>query len=161
MTIIALGTSLGNKKKNLSEAASFLRSLAADNSLKQSSIWETDPVGPSEKTFFNAVIAMECDLPPNELLLALKAYETESGRDQSAPRWSDRIIDLDIIARGNNLFIGPELEIPHPLYTKRRFVLCPLQEIMPGWTDPLTGAHIDDLILKADPLRLSKTSLKW
>lgn len=160
MIYIALGTSLDDKAANLREAASFLRSIASKEP-GFSSIWETAPVGPSSNTFLNAVAGLESHLSPSALLRSLKEYEEQAGRDLSAARWSDRIIDLDIIGYHGNMYLDADLEIPHPRYKDRLFVLYPLQEVCPGWTDPENGDHIDDLIGRAAPLPLSKSGIKW
>ena len=160
MIVIALGTSLADKAANLRDAASFLESIS-DEPLIRSSIWETEPVGPSENLFYNAVVALRSDLTPSALLALLKDYEEQAGRDLSAERWSDRIIDLDIIGYNGQLYMDADLEIPHPRYNNRLFVLEPLREIDPDWTDPETCDGIDDLILRAAPLSLSKSTVKW
>lgn len=158
--VIALGSSLNDKHTYLKDALRFLETILGDD-LKKSSIWETDPVGPSKNTFFNAVVVGETTLKPWELLDALKSHESETGRDTTAARWSDREIDLDIIAYGSTIYVGADLEIPHPRYIDRLFVLEPLREIAPNWLDLESGEHIENLIVRATPLRLSKTSLKW
>ncbi|KPP99150.1 MAG: 2-amino-4-hydroxy-6-hydroxymethyldihydropteridine diphosphokinase FolK [Bacteroidetes bacterium HLUCCA01] len=160
MIFIALGTSLDDKAANLREAASFLRTVSAGEP-KFSSIWETAPVGPSSNTFLNAVAALESPLEPSALLRSVKEYEEQAGRNLSAARWSDRIIDLDIIGYHGRVYLDADLEIPHPRYRERLFVLCPLREVAPGWTDPENGDHIDTLIRNAAPLQLSKSRIKW
>ncbi|MCC5926492.1 MAG: 2-amino-4-hydroxy-6-hydroxymethyldihydropteridine diphosphokinase [Bacteroidetes bacterium] len=160
MIYIALGTSLADKAANLREAASFLESISEHKPV-YSSIWETEPVGPSQHVFYNAVIGLRCDRTPSALLGLLKEYEEQAGRDLSAPRWSDRIIDLDIIGYNRTVYMDADLEIPHPRYKDRLFVLEPLREIAPDWTDPESGEHIDDLILRAVPLALSKSTVMW
>lgn len=159
-TVIALGSSSGNRLAHLRKALSYLETLS-EGDVKTSSIWETDPVGQAENLFLNAVAGIETTLTPGALLRSLKRYEESAGRDLSAPRWSDRTIDLDIIACGTIVCVEADLEIPHPYYRERRFVLEPLREIYPFWTDPETGDSIDDLILRAPLLRLSKSALKW
>jgi 2-amino-4-hydroxy-6-hydroxymethyldihydropteridine diphosphokinase len=161
MVIIALGSSSADTYANLLAAAEFLQKLTCDGILLRSSIWESEPVGPSNNRYLNAVVAGCIPLEPEVLLARLKAFEEESGRDLDAPRWSDRVIDLDIIDTDGRIFIGPDLEIPHYARQQRLFVLKPLQEILPGWTDPETGDPIDNLIEKAPAMSLFKTGLKW
>lgn len=160
MICIALGTSVGDKAENLKQALSFLSDFS-DVAVKKSSIWETAPVGPSKNTFLNAVVFIESKLLPGKILQAIKVYEEQAGRDLMAPRWSDRIIDLDIIAYNRMIYVDENLEIPHKSYKDRLFVLKPLQEISPNWVDPETGDHIDEIIRRAAPLSLSKSPVKW
>lgn len=158
--ILALGSSSGNKLSNLSLAKIFLESLTTVE-LKFSSIWETEPIGIANNQFYNATIILGTELSPGQLLQKIKHYEASAGRDMSAPRWSDRVIDIDIIDFNKHIFVSESLEIPHKEYKYRRFVLCPLQELSPEWTDPISGCHIDELIFKAPPIQLSKMSVKW
>lgn len=37
------------------------------------------------------------------------------------------------------------LEVPHPRFRERAFVLVPLAEIAPDWVDPVTGQTIQNL----------------
>lgn len=158
--ILALGSSMGDKSQILSDARKFLLELSASD-IRCSSIWETEPVGIARNQFFNAVVEIEYNGSPEELLKAIKAYEADAGRDQDAPRWADRPIDIDIIDFDRKLYVGADLEIPHPRYHERQFVLYPLQEIALSWIDLATGEHIDDMIKKAPPIRLSKITAKW
>lgn len=158
--VLALGTSIGDKRKNLTAALEHVESVSK-SPVTKSSIWETDPVGVAKHTFFNAVVFATYDGSADQLLSSVKDFEQEYGRDMEAPRWSDRLIDIDIISFGNQYTLTPKLEIPHPEYKNRLFVLKPLQEISPNWIDPVSGEHIDDLIFKAAPLHLSKKFAKW
>ena len=42
-----------------------------------------------------------------------------------------RTIDIDILLYGSAIVKSEELEIPHPRYRERRFVLAPLAELQP------------------------------
>ena len=39
----------------------------------------------------------------------------------------------------------PGLEVPHPRFRERTFVLDPLVEIAPGWRDPISGLTVAEL----------------
>ena len=158
--IVALGTSLGNRLQNLINAKKFLSGLAR-SPLRSSSVYETEPVGPSENNYFNAVVSFETDIPPEQLITRFKDFEKSQGRDMQAPRWTDRIIDLDIIAYGRRHISSGLLQIPHPEYPKRPFVLLPLEEINSDWTDPVTGLSIKKMIEKIPGMYIKKTDLHW
>lgn len=157
---IAAGSNMGDRHRHLIHAKRFLIELSDAHSLS-SSIYMTEPVGPSSRFFLNAVIRIVTQLKPAALLRRLKGYEREHGRTTRQPRWSARTIDLDIIAYGNLVIREENLIIPHPEYHRRLFVLIPLQEIDAGWTDPETGTGIRKLIDEAPDLLLKKTKLDW
>lgn len=158
--ILSLGSSSDDRLNNLKQARKFISGLSLTPVL-YSSIWQSEPVGPAKNEFYNAIVSGTCTLSPEQLLDAIKVFEEASGRDLSAARWSDRIIDIDIIDFGGRLHISGDLEIPHRSYTDRLFVLKPLQELYPNFICPTSGDHIDNLIFKAPPLQLSKKSVKW
>ena len=158
--IVALGTNLGNRHQNLVNAKEFLSGLAL-SSLSCSSIYETEPIGPSSHDYYNAVIQFETSYSPEQLITRLKDFEQRMGRDMKAPRWSDRIIDLDIIVYGKKSISSGLLKIPHPEYPKRRFVLLPLEEIDSEWVDPVNGKSLKNMLLSAPDMFIKKTDLQW
>ena len=97
----------------------------------RSSLYSTQPVGFAEQPrFINAVVALETELNPRELLHGLLKIEQEFGRDRSAGFANGpRTLDLDILLFGNLAIDEPDLQIPHPRMATRSFVLVPLREI--------------------------------
>lgn len=158
--ILALGSSMGNKTLHLTNAKDFLAELSS-SSIRYSSIWETEPVGIAQNQFYNAVVEIYYNGSPNELLKQIKEYEVGAGRDQNSARWTDRPIDIDIIDFGGSFYLDADLEVPHPRYKERLFVLSPLQDLEPFWMDSTSGDHIDEMIKRAQPIRLSKITSKW
>ncbi len=159
--VVALGSNLGDRRAHLASAKAFLSTLSS-TPVAASAIYETEPVGEiSTRTYFNAVCSFRTDLPPFSLLEQLKMYENHHGRDSEAPRWSNRTIDLDIIDYDRMVIARQRLHVPHPEYSKRLFVLCPLQEIHPDWTDLRTGRTIDEMITVSPKIEVFKTDLNW
>ncbi|MEX0679943.1 MAG: 2-amino-4-hydroxy-6-hydroxymethyldihydropteridine diphosphokinase [Balneolales bacterium] len=159
--VIALGSNLGDRQAHLSNAKKFLSKLST-TPVTASSIYETEPVGEaSTHMYYNAVCLIRVDLHPLSLLEALKNYEQRYGRDPAVPRWANRTIDLDIIDYDRQFITRQRLHVPHPEYAKRLFVLIPLKEICPDWTDLQSGQPIDALIAETDEIQVSKTRLKW
>ena len=109
-----------------------------------SPIVETAPLGPSNRRFANAVVVVETDLEPDELLDHLKSIERSFGR-RKGQRWAARVIDLDIILWSGGAWSSPRLTIPHLAVRHRAFVLDPLSRIAAGWRDPVSGQSVRQL----------------
>jgi 2-amino-4-hydroxy-6-hydroxymethyldihydropteridine diphosphokinase len=107
----------------------------------RSTIRTTKPLGPSKRAFANAMVLVETNIDPDELLDLLKDIERAFGRRQGR-RWAARVLDLDIIAWGDLATpmwrrTRSGLIIPHRAIAERSFVLDPLVEIAPGWRHPV------------------------
>lgn len=111
-----------------------------------SSVWLTAPVPVSDQPWYhNAVVAVETAFSPYALLEKLQGIENEFGRVRTV-RNAPRVIDLDLVAYGDQILDRPELIVPHPRMHQRAFVLLPLREIAPGWMHPISGATLNDMI---------------
>ena len=135
---LALGTNIGNKRRNMITAAALLAERVGDV-LALSGFYETEPWGfQSENTFLNAALQLETSLSPLELLKATQQIDVEMGRTQkSNGTYHDRIIDIDILLYDDLILQTPELTLPHPLMQDRRFVMEPLLEIAPNVVHPV------------------------
>ena len=158
--IIALGSNMGDRLEHLSRARAYLKNLS-ENTLQASAVYVSEPVGPSERDYYNAAVRLHTDLLPHELLKKLKEYERRHGRDPQARRWSARTIDLDIIGYDDLVLHSDTLIIPHPEYRGRSFVLLPLRDINPGWKDPESGESLAELMDKAPDMKIRKTELHF
>ena len=95
-----------------------------------SSFHRSDPVGfDSSNEFLNGCLLLLTDLPPTNLLHHLKEIEVSMGRVKTSENYEDRLIDLDIILYENLCINAPGLQIPHPKYHERAFVIEPLKEL--------------------------------
>ncbi|WP_455637361.1 2-amino-4-hydroxy-6-hydroxymethyldihydropteridine diphosphokinase [Parabacteroides sp.] len=144
---LALGTNIGNKRRNMITAAALLAERVGDV-LALSGFYETEPWGfRSDNTFLNAALQLETALPPLELLAATQAIELEMGRTQKSDgTYHDRIIDIDILLYDDLVMQTPELTIPHPLMHERLFVMEPLSEIAPNVIHPVFGKPVISLM---------------
>ena len=140
---IAFGTNLGDRAANLVDALERIRVLG--RVVASSSVYETAPQGMvDQEPFYNAVVLVETDLDPVELVGRLLGIEREMGRVRGG-RWGPRLIDLDLILHGDRAVRTPSVEVPHPRYRQRRFVLEPLVEVWPDARDP-DGTPVADLL---------------
>jgi 2-amino-4-hydroxy-6-hydroxymethyldihydropteridine diphosphokinase len=100
--------------------------------------------------YVNAVVAVTTPLPPGELLAALHRIEAAFGRVRTV-RNAARRIDLDLLAYHDLVDeVGPPI-LPHPRLAERAFVLCPLSDVAPGWTDPRSGRTVEELLRALPP----------
>jgi 2-amino-4-hydroxy-6-hydroxymethyldihydropteridine diphosphokinase len=123
-------------------AAAALRLEALGRVICRSSLYSTEPVGlAAQPRFVNAVVGLETELEPKELLCNLLVIEKEFGRDRAKGlRNGPRTLDLDILLFGDLTISEPGLEIPHPRLAERAFVLIPLDEIAPEVIVPRAGS---------------------
>ena len=121
------------------------------SNISLSPIVETEPQGPDgevlgdEPLFLNAVVIGTTALDARSLLDELLAIEREFGRERPYPG-AARTLDLDLILLGDDVIDEPGLQVPHPRFRTRFFVLGPLVEIAPELCDPVTGASVADLL---------------
>jgi len=145
---IGLGSNLGEKAANLEQAVEYIRKIPQTTIQKLSSVYLTEPWGKKDQAdFLNQVLKLETALDPYALLHGLQDIEIKMGRLRVG-KWGPRIIDLDILAYGNETIIARELIIPHPHMRGRVFVLVPLQEIEPEYVFP-NGDTIGEVLGKA------------
>jgi 2-amino-4-hydroxy-6-hydroxymethyldihydropteridine diphosphokinase len=151
LAAIALGSNLSSRfgapADNLREAIHRLDDLGTVTAVSR--FHETEPVGYTQQPrFLNAVVLLETDIAPPDLLRGLLAIEHSMGRDRgSAPPKGPRIIDLDLLLYGNLVLDDPALTLPHPSLHERRFVLAPLAEVAPNWQHPTLELSIQQLLL--------------
>lgn len=127
---IGIGSNIGERIDHLQEAADRLSLLDDTDVLAISSIYMTEPVGEREQNrFYNGVLQLETSLPPEELRRQCKIIEHELGRPDAYPRWSPRVIDLDILLCDDRIIQTETLSIPHPELHCRKFVLIPLLDL--------------------------------
>lgn len=160
---IGLGTNLGDRESNLSEARrriGLLRLKLAGSGTESapiiissaSSIYETEPVGVRDQPWFlNQVVEARASVAAipaggmrveaRELLEDLLEIESDMGRERTVA-CGPRVIDIDLLML-DRLVIQPaspsDLSLPHPRMHLRRFVLEPLCEIAPDAVHPITG----------------------
>ena len=126
---IALGSNLGDRLAHLREAVRGLGSIGRVTAVSR--LYETDPVGgPEQDNFLNAVVVMETDLEPRQLLGFCQGLEDAAGRVR-LERWGPRTLDVDIVVSDAGRYSDEWLEVPHPRAHERGFVLEPLVDVWP------------------------------
>ena len=118
---------------------------------KISSFFKTEPAeGVKGSYFLNGAAEIETDLKPGALLKFLKSMEENLGRKKNHKKGDARTIDLDILFYDSLILNKPNLIIPHPGLSKRKFVLEPLSEIAPTFRDPVTKKTVEKLLREID-----------
>jgi 2-amino-4-hydroxy-6-hydroxymethyldihydropteridine diphosphokinase len=113
---------------------------------------ETDAEGTPDPQprYLNGAVVGRTTLGARALLEALLAIEHERGRTRpfaAAPR----TLDLDLILYGDAIVSEPGLQVPHPRFRERHFVLGPLAEVAGDWIDPVSGRTISALLRSLRP----------
>ena len=149
MAYVALGANLGDAAGTLRRSAVEI----ADGSLGQavgSSLWRTEPVDCplGSPPFLNAALGLwpTPGTTPESMLDDLLALEVRLGRTRPGLANAPRVIDLDLIAFGDETRNTSELTLPHPRAHDRAFVLAPLAEIAPGLVLPGQQKTVDELL---------------
>ena len=144
---LGLGTNLGDKEVQLRTAVNEIEKRIG-RIMILSAFYTTIPWGfTSEHTFLNAACAVETSLNPYELLSVTQDIEKNLGRKHKSVdhHYADRLIDIDILFFDQIIIHEADLQIPHPLLTKRGFVLKPLVEIAPDLVHPINHLTIRKL----------------
>jgi 2-amino-4-hydroxy-6-hydroxymethyldihydropteridine diphosphokinase len=141
---VALGSNLNNPIEQVKQAFIALNHLPKTHVIKKSSLYQTAPIGYASSQisdipdFINAVVAIETELTPLELLTALLDIENTAGRERpyiNAPR----VLDCDLLLYADITLASDKLTLPHPRMHTRGFVLLPLFEIAPQLSIPNHG----------------------
>jgi 2-amino-4-hydroxy-6-hydroxymethyldihydropteridine diphosphokinase len=144
--VIAIGSNLGDRHAAIAFATERLVALLSNPT--RSEIVETEPEGEGlegQPRFLNAVMVGETALTPRALLQEIMGIERAFGRERpytGAPR----TLDLDLIMLGDDMVDESDLQVPHPRFRERFFVLGPLAQVAPEVRDPVTGLRVGELL---------------
>lgn len=143
---IALGTNIEPRESYMQQALAQLARQKGIQIIKESSIYETAPVGYTDQAqFLNLVIEVKTTYTALELLQVCQAIETDLGRKRTI-RFGPRTIDLDILLYNHENKETEQLTIPHPRMHERAFVLVPLHEIAADQMVPTCSQTVSQLL---------------
>ena len=155
---LGLGSNLGDRRANLREAARRIEAAGA-RIVRESSIYETEPVGYLDQPWFlNQVIearverdgSLQREDEAEALLAVLLRIEEEMGR-RRVIEGGPRVIDIDLLLYGSLIIArSTEIIVPHPRMHLRRFVLEPMREIAPDLLHPSIGKTFRELLDELD-----------
>jgi len=147
MYILSIGTNQGDRISHLKNVIHALNHIG--HVQKTSTIYQTPSWGYSGNDYLNICLSW---LPKVSLiselsiLSELQKIEYDLGRRRTHIQYTDRVIDIDIIAKKDLVLNHPKLEIPHAKMHLRKFVLIPLAEICPHFFHPILKLPISKLI---------------
>ena len=158
---LALGSNLGNKRKNL-ELAKYKLNISGINILKTSRFYLTKS-WPNKKfpDYYNLILLVKTKLKLVDLFKKIKFIEKYIGRKDSLKN-HPRVCDIDIIDFNKEClyisYFNNKINVPHISLHKRNFVLIPLYEINKRWIHPKSKKNIVRLIssLSTNDLRSIK-----
>lgn len=130
---LSLGSNI-DAHDHISQALIALRSVFG--SLDKSPTYESEAVGFEGDNFLNLVVAINTDFSVGALSSALREIENRLGRDRSAPRFSARTIDIDILLYDDLVGCIDGVQLPRNEIVKNAFVLCPLADLAPDLEHP-------------------------
>ena len=134
---LCLGSNKGDRIGYIQQAASLLKTNDGISVVSTSSFYESEPWGMESETWFvNAVMQINTELDPYELLNELKFIEKKLGRETKSVNedYTDRCIDIDIIFYENQII--EDLVIPHAHLHERAFMMVPMLEIAQDFVHP-------------------------
>jgi 2-amino-4-hydroxy-6-hydroxymethyldihydropteridine diphosphokinase len=152
---VGLGANLGDPADEVRRA---LAALGALGPVRASSLYQSEPQdGAGPAWYVNAVAELPAALEPRALLAELQALERAAGRPAEHPPNAPRSLDLDLLLYGVRVIDEPGLQVPHPRYRRRRFVLVPLLELAPDLIDPVDGKPLAQVLADLDdPFALAR-----
>jgi 2-amino-4-hydroxy-6-hydroxymethyldihydropteridine diphosphokinase len=147
-TYLSLGSNIGNREAELQSAINRLHS--HDFQITRiSSVYETEPIEYLDQPrFLNVVVEAQTTIFPMRLLVRIGNLEKQMGRKRGISK-GPRNIDIDIVLFGKFIVDTPQLQIPHPRFAERRFVLEPLVELAPDLRHPVTRQTMKELLAAA------------
>ena len=153
---IGFGSNIENRFAHITQALQLLLEPDSVSLIQISSLYETEPVGYEEQSWFlNGVVAIETRLLAPQLLVLLKAIEGLVGR-RDRGRWAPREVDLDLLIYDQCCINTPDLIVPHPEMHQRSFVLVPFAEIAPEVLHPILGQNIRTLLTNLNDEKIVK-----
>ncbi|MBQ2645185.1 2-amino-4-hydroxy-6-hydroxymethyldihydropteridine diphosphokinase [bacterium] len=135
---LCLGSNIGDRVGYVQQATKMLVESGDVTIVRSSALYETEPWGkPDQCWFLNAVIEVNTNLKPKELLNLCLETEKHLGRDRDKEiHWSSRTIDIDILLYDDIIYEDEDLIIPHKHLHERAFALVPLLELVPDLIHP-------------------------
>lgn len=145
---LSLGSNIGDRVGFIQQATGLLSANENINIISTSSFYESEPWQmDSQNWFVNAIVQISTTLLPKNLLKECQKIESFLGRKRKKENtgYTDRNIDIDIIAYDDMVLNTQDLTIPHNKFHRRAFVLVPMLEIAEDFVHPVFGKTVEEL----------------
>jgi 2-amino-4-hydroxy-6-hydroxymethyldihydropteridine diphosphokinase len=148
LAYIGFGSNVGERARFFEKARQAINSLDGTVFLRSSPLYKTEPHtcdGSEQPWYLNAVFEIQTCLSPLSVLQKLKVIEGDLGR-VPAPKWQPRCVDLDLLLCGDEVISEADFCVPHPAMTGRRFVLQPLNDLVPDKVHPVLKKTLREML---------------
>lgn len=147
---VGFGANLGDRPETFKAAVRLLGAAPTTAVAACSRLYETEPVDLTDAggRFINAVIALDTELNPTELLRELIRVEKILGKSAVHRSNLSRLVDLDLLLYGEEIIETKDLTAPHARLHHRAFALIPLVELAPTLEHPKLGRTMEDLLAR-------------
>jgi 2-amino-4-hydroxy-6-hydroxymethyldihydropteridine diphosphokinase len=153
---ISLGSNI-NPIFNLQEASELI--IKNFTHIKSSKIYSSKSEGFQGDDFLNQVILCNTELEFEKAIHSLKKIEISMGRKKELKKFSDRLIDLDLLTYGDEILKKNGQEVPHKDIEKYPFVLVPLAEICPEKIHPINKISFNKALRKSFKKEIDEKNL--
>ncbi len=144
--ILALGGNVGDVQSTFDSVLRYLQDIGVLEKIRLSQTYRSRSLlRDGQPDYYNCACSACTNISPPELLNALKEAERRFGRQETG-RWRERVIDIDIIDYGGDVINEDGLIIPHPHMAERSFVLFPMKDLVPDYTNPVNGLTLKEMI---------------
>ena len=152
---LSLGSNLDHRLDNLREATNRIDALPETRLLDKAAVYETAPVGVKPEyaslLYLNTVIIVESAMDLTAFSDAIHQIETDMGRVRSEDRNAPRVIDIDVLYAGTIQRKDGILDLPHPRWDQRRFVVQPLADVRPFLRLPGESRQVSEILKGLPP----------
>lgn len=164
---LSLGSNLDHRLNNLRGATNRIDALAGVSILAKAPIYETAPIDVKPEyanlQYLNTVVIIESSMELAVLSDALHKIETDMGRVRTEDRNAPRVIDIDVLYAGQIERADGILDLPHPRWAQRRFVIQPLADVRPFLRLPGESRTVSEILNSLPPseVTLFRAEHQW
>jgi 2-amino-4-hydroxy-6-hydroxymethyldihydropteridine diphosphokinase len=160
--VIGLGGNVGTHDDVLRRLQLARTALTVLGPTRYAPLYRSAPIGPVQAPFLNSAVSLRLDdVQPPELIATLQEIEHQLGRRRrDETRWGPRTLDLDVLVWDDRELRTPELEVPHPRLTERRFALEPLAELL-GRDHLVAGHSLDHWLSRVRDQQVEHLATSW